>query len=159
MYLVVGCSNCKGIKIVEKDSKTTLCNRCRKNIDIDKVRVFYRTEVLDEAKKARSVLLSLDRPKKLSRKDILDNISNIKDTGFSSPTDISKRQKNRKGTKKSNKEIILDYLKGSQNPTVSGLNRYAEKNNIDQERAKQILDKLCREGKAIKVKDNKIRLL
>lgn len=87
VYLVVGCSNCQGIKIVEKGSKTTLCNRCRKKIDIDKVRVFYRTEVLDEAKKARSVLLSLDRPKKLSKSDILDNISNIKDTGFSSSND------------------------------------------------------------------------
>lgn len=159
MYLVIGCSNCQGIKIVEKDSKTTLCNRCRKEINIDKARIFYRTEVLDEAKKARSVLLSLDRPKKLSKRDIVNNISNIKNAGFKNSIDISKKPNNKKRTKRPNKEIILEYLKNSENPTIDRIYRYAEKNNIDQNKTEQILDKLFREGKATKIEDNKIKLL
>ncbi|MFB6284523.1 MAG: DUF5817 domain-containing protein [Halobacteria archaeon] len=58
MYIVLGCSNCESVKIAEADVDTTVCNRCRKQIDVGKARTIYRIENLQKAKEARSVALA-----------------------------------------------------------------------------------------------------
>lgn len=162
MYLIIGCSRCEGIKIVKKESKNTLCNRCRKNINIKKARVFYRTESLEEAKKSRTVILSKDRPKKISKKEIVKEISEIQWEGFKN-TEKDHIFKNtldiQKPSKKSERELILTYLNEKREIRAKDLLEFAEKNGIDREKTKNMIDKLCNQGKVVKMKDGSLRLL
>ena len=47
-YGVIVCSKCKSVKGVLLSNKTTKCIRCGKNIKIDKVKIFYKTNLPEE---------------------------------------------------------------------------------------------------------------
>ena len=47
-YGVIVCSKCKSVKGVLLSNKTTKCIRCGKNIKIDKVKIFYKTNSPEE---------------------------------------------------------------------------------------------------------------
>jgi hypothetical protein len=51
-YGVVVCSKCKTPKGVVLSSKTTRCNRCNKNLIIQKVKVLYKTNSESELRNA-----------------------------------------------------------------------------------------------------------
>jgi len=49
-YGVIVCSKCKMAKGVILSNKTTKCNRCGKVIKLDKVRILFKTNTINELK-------------------------------------------------------------------------------------------------------------
>jgi hypothetical protein len=58
MYLVVGCSNCSGYWVTEEDQDTSMCRRCGKRHQLDRLKRFIRTDDIAVAREKRARLLA-----------------------------------------------------------------------------------------------------
>ncbi|MFD1514806.1 DUF5817 family protein [Halomarina rubra] len=58
MYSVVGCPDCRALKIVDGRPETTKCQRCGRTSQFEKLRTFYRNEDVDAVREIRARLLA-----------------------------------------------------------------------------------------------------
>ena len=49
---IIVCPRCKNSKVVDLSFKTTTCFRCNKKIDLNKVRILYKSNSDEEIRKA-----------------------------------------------------------------------------------------------------------
>jgi len=55
-YGIIVCPRCRNSKVVDLFYKTTTCFRCNKKIDLNKVKILYKSNSEEEIRKAISVL-------------------------------------------------------------------------------------------------------
>ncbi len=175
MYVVVGCSNCESVKIAVESNETTVCNRCQKQIDLDKARKIFRSEDLEEAKEARSMALA----RREGFDDIADDIVEggivsenvgerfgedelLEERGVDTEAVEEAGEVTRDATageSKPQKRIVKDAVEFLDEPTDDDIAEFAEERGVGRDKAFEIVDKLCMEGEAMRTREGTVRLL
>lgn len=175
VYVVVGCSNCESVKIAVESNETTVCNRCQKQIDLDKARKIFRSEDLEEAKEARSMALA----RREGFDDIADDIVEggivsenvgerfgedelLEERGVDTEAVEEAGEVTRDATageSKPQKRIVKDAVEFLDEPTDDDIAEFAEERGVGRDKAFEIVDKLCMEGEAMRTREGTVRLL
>jgi len=175
VYVVVGCSNCESVKIAVEDDETTVCNRCQKQIDLDKAKKIFRSEDLEETKEARSMALA----RRQGFDDIADDIVEggivsenvgerfgedelLKDRGVDTEAVEEAGEVTRDATdgdSKPQKRIVKDAVEFLDEPTDEDIAEFAAERGVGREKAFEIVDKLCMSGEAMRTREGTVRLL
>lgn len=145
IYYVVVCPDkyCRGISILNKKIKTPSCRKCNKSYNWEKFKISYETEVHTDAIMARTELLT-------KQSDNGPSFDEIKESGGLEDADRAYPEKDNKNDNRSSKEIILDIIDELDEPTIENIIKKSISNEINEDKARKIVDKVLYEGYAIK---------
>ncbi len=166
MYAVVGCNNCSMLWLLSdpRDSKTAQCPRCQKTHQTTKLKRFFESEDRSAAQQARSALLAkkqghseafadvdhvVDLEQQLDE-PVVDDREYLEAAGLDADT-VAAAGEQSTSRSQSRDEIIREAVEqsGTDNqPTESDILAYATEQGVPREKARELLQKLCRRGDA-----------
>ena len=134
-YAVIACPKCRiHAQIIEYGTATTKCQNCGSALKMKKLRVFYTSDILENAISARTQLQA-------QMHDQSVELKNIPEMDFvdDRPSIIK--------PKKNAQKIILDLLRSTDGAVkIETLEIQALDNDIDADKFEKILDGLLRAG-------------
>jgi DNA-directed RNA polymerase subunit RPC12/RpoP len=174
MYVVVGCTDCSALWIVEGRPETTACPRCGKRRQFSKLRKFVETERKEAAAEARASMLANrgGEGEAFATTDSFAEMDDyVTDAGMSDEeyldeagldTDevaaAGKRAASGRGGSTSRKETVEAALRELDSPTKEEVIAYAAERGVPEEYTEKALERLRREGD-VTVSGNSYRLL
>lgn len=161
MYVVVGCSTCESLWIVEGRPETTSCPRCRTRHQFDRLKQFVATEDKDEAREVRAAMLA-SRQDQAAAYESLDSVAEmesvlaeagIEDEAFLEAKGVDPADAEAAGAeateardRKSRREHVLDALRTLEEPTEAEVVAFAAERGVPEEYVRDALAKLSRAG-------------
>lgn len=177
MYSVVGCSECESVKIVEGKPETTVCNRCGKTLQFNRLKVFFESDNLEAAKEARSLLLAKRNDLDVFYQGMMENLVErgefqdevmrrfgedelLEQEGVDKEEveEASEKVEEHKGSDPK-KRIVMDAIEFLDEPRDEDIIEFAQERGVDPEFTEEAVDKLCMEGKAMRTREGVVRLL
>ncbi|MFW5949742.1 MAG: DUF5817 domain-containing protein [archaeon] len=164
MYVVVGCSECQALWIVEGRPKTTQCPRCSTRRKFDLLRKFTETDDVVEARQVRASMLA-ERQNLGEAFDGLDSYTEMDDRVHKAAIDdeayleskgIDVDQVNDAGdragegstTTRSRRETVLDALDQLEKPSEQSVITYASERGVPESYVRRALQSLVSSGQA-----------
>ena len=138
-YAVIACPKCRvHSQIIEYDTSTTKCQNCGATLIINKLRILYSSDILEDAVSARTQLQARMHGKCID--------TNLSDMGFVDDREISKtKYKNR--PKRNAQKTIIDIIRSVDGALeIEILKMRALDNGIDADEFEKILEGLLRVG-------------
>lgn len=168
MYVVVGCSDCQSLWIVEGQPETTRCPRCGTRHQFDRLKQFVTTEDKDEAREVRSAMLAsaqgagsayeeLDSVGEME--DILAEVG-IDDSEYLSAKGVDREAVTEAGESatssepsKGRRERVTEALRELEEPTEAAVIEYATERGVPASYVRDALSKLARRGEITRTED------
>lgn len=164
MYTVVGCPDCRALKIVDGRPETTKCPRCGRTSQFEKLRAFYRSEDVDAAREVRARLLA-DRSGHGDAYEDLGTFAELDEdadgAGMSAEEFLERsgldanavgaageRAERGSGTSMSRKETVEAALRDLDRPTEEEVVDYAADRGVPADYVRSALGRLTRRGHA-----------
>ena len=138
-YAVIGCPKCRvHSQIVEYGTSTTKCQNCGAALKINKLRVLYASDILEDAVSARTQLQA--RMHGEGADSNLSKMGFVDDRGVSKPKSKSRPKMNAQKT-------VIDIIKSADGALdIETLKMRALDHGIDESRFEKILEGLLRVG-------------
>lgn len=168
MYVVVGCSTCQSLWIIEGRPETTSCPRCRTRHDFTRLKKFVTTEDKDEAREVRAAMLA----SKQGRGEVyeeLDSVGDmeailedvgIQDDEYLLESGIDADEVAAAGEaatesqpRKSRRELVLDALRDIEEPSEAAVIDYATERGVPADYVRSALERLARRGEITETTD------
>lgn len=162
MYSVVGCPDCRALKIVDGRPETTKCQRCGRTSQFGKLRAFYRNEDVDAVREIRARLLA-ERSGHADSYEALGTFADLEedaDRAGMSPEEFldrsgldtdavaaaGERAESGGGSSMSRKETVEAALADLDRPTADEVVDYAADHGVPADYVRSALDRLVRRG-------------
>ncbi|MWG35111.1 DUF5817 domain-containing protein [Halomarina oriensis] len=163
MYSVVGCPDCRALKIVDGRPETTKCQRCGRTSQFSKLRTFYQNEDVDAAREIRARLLA----ERSGHGDAYDDLGTFADleedadsAGMSAEEFLERSGLDTAavaaageradggsgGSSPSRKETVETALADLDRPTEDEVVAYAADHGVPADYVRSALDRLTRRG-------------
>ena len=138
-YAVIACPKCRThSQIVEYGTATTKCQNCGATLKINKLRILYTSDILENAVSARTQLQARMHGKRVD--------TNLPEMGFVDERDISKTKYKNK-PKRNAQKTIIDIIRSADGALeIEVLKMRALDHGIDADRFEKILEGLLRMG-------------
>ncbi|MDO9517930.1 MAG: hypothetical protein Q7J10_07790 [Methanosarcinaceae archaeon] len=135
-YAVIACLKCRAhAQIIEYGTATTKCQNCGTVLKIKKLRLFYSSDILEEAISARTQLQAQMHGQSVE-------FGNMPEMEF-----VDDRQMAVTKSKKNAQKIVLDLLQSTDGAMeIEMLKKQALDNDVDADRFDKILEGLLRAG-------------
>ena len=166
MYAVVGCNNCSMLWLLSdpRESKTAQCPRCGKTHQTAKLKRLFESDERSAAQQARSALLAKKQGASEAFADVdhvvdleaqvdepvVDDREYLEAAGLDADN-VAAAGEQSAGGSKSRDEIVREAVKQSgdgDRPTEDDILAYATEQGVPREKARELLQKLCRRGDA-----------
>ena len=163
MYVVVGCSECSALWIVEGRPETSQCPRCGGRRQHAKRRKFVETDDEDHAREVRSSMLAnrqghgeafaeLDSFAEMDRhvdEAGVDDATYLEASGLDSESvaDAGDRAGQGSGGTTSRKDTVIAALRDLNDPTEADVVAYAGERDVPADYTRRALEKLVRAGR------------
>lgn len=161
MYVVVGCSECESLWVLEGRPETTTCPRCRTRHQFDRLKQFVATEDKDEAREVRAAMLA-SRQDQTEAYESLDSVAEmesvlagagIEEDEFLAAKGVDPKAAESAGAeataprdRKSRREHVLEALRAMEEPTEDDIVTFATDRGVPEEYVREALAKLARRG-------------
>ena len=147
-YAVIACPKCRiHAQIIEYSTATTKCQNCGAALKIKKLRVFYSSDILEEAISARTQLQAQMHGQNVE-------FGNVPEMEFVDDRPFTTKPK------KNAQKIILDLLRSADDALeIEILRTHALDNDVKADRFEKILDGLLRAGEVYSPAVGYVRLV
>lgn len=148
-YAVIACPKCRiHAQIIEYGTATTKCQNCGAGLNILKLRIFYTSNILEEAISARTQMQAQMHGQGVE-------FGSVPDEQF-----VDDRQMSVTKPKKNAQKIILDLLRSANGALeIEILKTRALDNDMDAEKFEKILEGLLRVGEVYSPTVGYVRLV
>lgn len=167
-YTVVPCKNCDNIWIVQGTPNETTCTLCNERYKFKKLKKLFQTNDKEKAREARALkqaeingidhifksLLEDGEFDKDVTKSVIDK-EYLRKKGIN-PSIVEDDEKEDNKSKEGRIKDIIDKL---DKPTDENIVKKAKEYGISEEKSKEIVDKMCRDGRAMRKRNGEIRIL
>jgi len=164
MYVVVGCSECSALWIIEGRPETSQCPRCGQTRQHAKRRKFVETDDEDHAREVRASMLAnrqghgdafaeLDSYSEMDRQTEasgIDDETYLEASGLDSDAVAAAGDRAEEGrtSGSSRKETVRTALRELDDPTEEEIVNHAETRGVSADYTRKALEKLVRAGEA-----------
>lgn len=158
MYVVVGCSSCSALWILEGRQETARCPQCGKTHQYAKLRTFVETDDADHAREVRASMLA----SRGGHADAFATVDSFADLESQVETPVVDDEQYLEGSgldseeiaaaggseerSKSRREIVLEAVERCEEPTRESIAAYATDRGVPTEYVDRALEKLVRGG-------------
>lgn len=140
-YVVIACPKCRvHSQIVEYGTATTKCQNCGATLKINKLRILYTSDILEDVVSARTQLQARMHGKRVD--------TNLPEMGFVDDREISEtKYENKNRPKRNAQKTIIDIMRSADGALeIEVLKMRALDHGIDADRFEKILEGLLRMG-------------
>lgn len=168
MYVVVGCSACQALWILEGRPETTTCPRCGTRHQFDRLKQFVSTADKAEAREIRAAMFASAQDA-VAAYESLDSVgemedllaeAGIGDSEYLSAMGVDTEAVSEAGEsatdgrpRKSRREHVLDALRELEQPTEAAVIEYATERGVPASYVRNALSKLVRNGEITRTED------
>jgi hypothetical protein len=169
MHHVVGCSNCDNLWIAYDEPKTTSCTLCGERYKFRKLKKLYSDPDEEKAKQAltlkqaevndvehieeklrNSKMFDTDVKRAISDEEYLKRKGVSVDGDEDDGTDFSSL---------SDEELVMEAVSEVDEPTEENIISFTEQYGVSEKKTREMIDRLCLNGEAMRKRNGEIRLL
>lgn len=171
-YSVVGCSNCDNVWIVDGHPERTSCTMCNEQFKWKQLKKLFTTNDKEQAREARALkqaeVNGVDHiyesmlEKGMFDEDVEDAIADdeyLEQKGID-PEEVKEAGGGQaSGGNQSDKEHVKDAIRKLDSPDDDDVVDYVEEYGVNRDKAYDLIDRLCRQGEAMRKRGGELRLL